>query len=101
MSKCRPERLTLDLNLEFGWRDAYAALPGIAVAEVKQTRRSQHSHFIQQMRKLGVRPNQFSKYCAGIYMLYHDVKINNFKGRMRLVEKLIHKEEEAVYGYVR
>lgn len=92
VSQHRPERLTLDLNLEFGWGDAIATLPGIAIAEVKQERSSQQSHFIAQMRRLGVPPSAFSKYCAGIYLLYDDVKTNNFKARMRLVEKLMQEE---------
>jgi hypothetical protein len=96
VSKQRPERLTLDLNLKFGWGDAVATLPGIVIAEVKQERSSQQSDFIQQMRRLGVRPTQFSKYCAGVYLLYDGVKINNFKPRMRLVEKLM-QEEESIY----
>lgn len=92
VSKHYPERLTLDLNLEFGWDDAYATLPGIAIAEVKQEHFSQQSDFIQQMRGLGIRPTRFSKYCAGVYLLYEGVKINNFKPRMRLVEKLMQEE---------
>jgi hypothetical protein len=96
VSKYRPERLTLDLNLEFGWGDAYVALPGIAVAEVKQEHFSRHSDFIQHMQRLGIRSSQFSKYCAGIYLLYDNIKINNFKMRMRQVDKLMQEEMEHV-----
>ena len=99
VSKYCPERLTLDLNLEFAWGDAYVSLPGIVIAEVKQERLSQRSDFIQQMRRLGVRPTRFSKYCAGVGALYDNVKVNNFKPRMRLVEKLM--QEEWVYEHVR
>jgi hypothetical protein len=99
VSKRRLERLTLDLNLEFGWGDAYVALPEIAIAEVKQERSACHSDFTRQMRRLGIQPNPFSKYCAGVYMLYDNVKVNNFKARMRLVEKLM--QEEMDYEYVR
>ena len=99
VSKQHPERLTLDLNMEFGWGDACTALPGIAVAEVKQERASQPSDFVQQMRRMGIRPNPFSKYCAGICMLYDSVKTNNFKARMRLVNKLM--QEEMAHEYVR
>lgn len=99
VSRYRPERLTLDVNLEFGWGDAYVALPQIAIAEVKQNRSSQHSDFRQQMRQLRVQPASFSKYCAGVYMIYDNVKINNFKPRMRLVEKLT--QEELSHEYVR
>lgn len=100
VSKHRPERLTLDLNLEFGWGDAYIALPEIAIAEVKQERSSRHSDFVAQMRQLGLQPSSFSKYCAGIYLLYDDVKVNNFKAQMRLVEKLV-QQEGAIHEHAR
>lgn len=98
VSKYRPERLTLDFNLEFGWADTVTALPGIAVAEVKQPRASQQSDFIQQMRRLGVRPARFSKYCTGICLLYDNVKTNNFKARMQLVDKLM--QQKHIHEHV-
>jgi len=98
-SKDTHERLTLDVNLEFGWGDAYAALPGIAVAEVKQAHYSPHSSFMRAMHELGIQPTRFSKYCAGVCLLYDNVKSNNFKTRMRLVERLM--QEEQADGYAR
>ena len=92
VSKHRPVRLTLDFGLEFECEDASAGLPGIAIAELKQTRTTQPSDFTREMHRLGIRPMRFSKYCAGIYMLYPGVKINNFKDRIRLVEKLMQEE---------
>ncbi|HML22271.1 MAG TPA: polyphosphate polymerase domain-containing protein [Aggregatilinea sp.] len=96
VSTQQPERLTLDLNLRFAWGDAIEALPGIAIAEVKQAQASQPSAFVQQMRGLGIRPTSFSKYCVGICMLYDGVKTNNFKSRLRLVNKLM--QEEVNHG---
>ena len=97
VSKQHPERLTLDLNLQFGWEDDVVDLPGIVIAEVKRERASQPSDFVQQMRQLRIRPTRFSKYCAGVYLLYDGVKTNNFKPRIRLVEKLM--QEESIYEY--
>jgi hypothetical protein len=136
VSKRYPERLTLDVNVEFGWTEKpfekciggrnlpeptvtnprllpsplwgrageggsqmASGLPGIAIAEVKRERASQPSDFVQHMRWLGIRPCRFSKYCAGVYMLYDTVKANNFTARMRLVEKLM--QEELIYDYLR
>lgn len=98
VSEHHPERLTLDLNLAFAWQNESVALPGIAIAEVKQEHVSQQSDFIREMRAQGIRPTRFSKYCAGVYMLYDDVKINNFKPRIRLVKKLM--QEEFAHEYV-
>jgi len=95
VSKSDCERLTLDLRLRFsGYEDSFAAgrsldLPGLAVAEVKQDGFNRHSTFVARMREMGVRPTGFSKYCAGVAMLFDGVKHNNFKPKMRLVEKLV------------
>lgn len=92
------ERLTLDLRLRFGgYEDTFAAgrsvaLPGVAIAEVKRDGFSRSSDFVGRMREMGVRPIGFSKYCAGVAMLFEEVKHNNFKPKMRLVEKLIEGE---------
>ena len=92
VSRQRTERLTLDLNLSFRWGDAETRLPGVAIAEVKQDRVSLDSDFIQQMRRLGVRPGGISKYCAGVCLLYDNVKSNNFKPRLHEVAKVIQRE---------
>ena len=83
------ERLTLDVNLEFRQGHEGAAMPGVAIAEVKQDGFNMQSDFIQQMRSMGVRPSGFSKYCMGVATLYDDVKKNNFKPRMLHVGKLM------------
>ena len=40
------------------------------------------------MRALGIRSTGFSKYCIGIALLYPQVKHNNFKPILRLLDKL-------------
>jgi hypothetical protein len=85
----RPERLTLDLDLRFGDGARTVALPGLAVAEVKQAGRGRDSAFIQEMRALGIRPNRFSKYCTGVVLLVPAVKHNNFKPRLRRIARLL------------
>jgi hypothetical protein len=95
VSKHDCERLTLDLRLRFtGYEDSFAAgrsldLPGLAIAEVKQDGQNRGSAFGSRLRELGARPTGFSKYCAGVAMLFDEVRHNNFKPKMRLVQKLI------------
>jgi hypothetical protein len=89
VSKHRPERLTLDLNLQFCNDSRTVALPGIAIAEVKQDGIDHDSDFIKQMRAMNIRPTGFSKYCIGVSMLYQHIKHNNFKPKLRLVNKLM------------
>ena len=93
------ERFTIDLDLRFYTRESDADLPGIAIAEVKQDRFSLNSPFIRQMRRLGLRPNGFSKYCMGINMLYSTVKSNNFKSRRLLIEKLAKGSQDHVFAH--
>jgi len=91
VSKDEPERVTLDLDLSYHWKDQCAELPGIIIVEVKQARRSQPSAFIRQMRRLGIRSTSYSKYAAGVYSLYDGVKTNNFKPQMRHIDKITQK----------
>ena len=96
VGKHQPERITIDLNLKFGWGDAHSILSTLAIVEVKQSDFSQSSVFIQHMRRLGIRPASFSKYCVGVWSLYQDIKVNNFKSQIRMVKKLM--EKEAVHA---
>jgi len=85
----RVERVTLDVNLWLRWNSSWVALPGVAIAEVKQARFSYDSDFAREMRYLGVRPTGFSKYCTGISMLHPGVKYNAFKPRMLHLKRLM------------
>ena len=85
----RPERLTLDVQLQFVVSDNAITLPGIVVAEVKQAGRNPHSDFMQQMRAMKIQPLGFSKYCMGVSLLYPQVKHNNFKPKLRWLNKLM------------
>jgi hypothetical protein len=89
VSKHAAERLTLDLNLRFddGWQGI--SLPGLAIAEVKQDGFNRQSDFVRQMRAMAIHANGFSKYCVGAALLYPQLKHNNFKDKLRLVEKLM------------
>jgi len=90
VAKHRLERVTIDLNVGFGWRNAHTAFSGMAVVEVKQDDLTMPSAFSAQMRRLGVQEGGFSKYCMGVYILYQDaVKGNNMKPHLREVEKLM------------
>lgn len=98
VSRRDQERLTLDLSLGFACHsDAAAderviAWPGVAIAEVKQGAHNRNSLFIGRMRAMGIRPVKFSKYCAGVAMLHEGLRHNNFKPKLRLINKLIGEE---------
>jgi len=85
----RPERLTLDMQLQFAAADQSVTLPGLVIAEVKQAGHHPDSDFIRQMRARKIQPMGFSKYCMGVSLLYPQVKHNSFKPKLRQLNKLM------------
>lgn len=88
VSKTRPERVTLDVDLAFSWEDAVVLLPGIVVAEVKYQGRRGASEFVQLMHRHHIRETGFSKYCVGVSLLYPEVKHNKFKATQRMIGRI-------------
>ncbi len=89
VSKARPERVTIDLNLCYHWKDAYFLLPGVVIVEVKQSQHCASAEIVQQLRRMNIRPQAYSKYTAGVYSLYEGVKRNNFKPQIRIVHQIM------------
>ena len=82
------ERITIDLELSFEWRNRVKDLGQIVIVEVKQEVRNRFSPFSQALKKRHVREENISKYCLGIAMLVPFVKKNNFKEKLIKVNKL-------------
>jgi hypothetical protein len=85
--KTEPERLTLDLDLEFINDQTSKKLGGLVIAEVKQEKRKT-SPFLKMMKKYHIREGGFSKYCLGIALLRSDVKKNNFKSKLMKLKNM-------------
>ena len=87
MNRSRPERLTLDLDLEYGRPDRSKPikLHGLAVVELKQSRLNQSASVFQYLRRLGLRPTKFSKYCMGCATSY-PITANRFKPLLRRIQ---------------
>jgi len=88
VSKQRPERVTLDLDLSYRRDGESAALPGIVVGEVKYEGQLYQSAFAHVMHEYQVRATGFSKYCMGVSLLYPEVKQNRFKAKHLLIARL-------------
>lgn len=89
VGKHRPERVTLDLNLQFHAGGHRLALPGLVVAEVKQTGLPRDSVFARQMHAAHIQPVGFSKYCIGAAWLYPELKHNNFKPVLQRINQFL------------
>lgn len=94
VNKHAPERVTIDLNLEFIQDSNRKSLGQLVIAEVKQDKRNR-SPFLAAMKKFHIRPGSISKYCMGVALLMHDVKKNNFKERLNNIKNIINESHFA------
>ena len=85
VNKHSPERLTIDLGLEFVKDEKTQQLNKLVIAEVKQEKR-QASPFMNVMKKYHIREGSISKYCMGIAFTCNNVKKNNFKSKLQTIK---------------
>lgn len=88
VSRTQPERVTLDLQLEFSDGSVRKAMPDLVVVEVKQERRENSSPVKDYLRGLRIHPMRVSKYCLGTALLKPDLKSNRFKSKLRNIQKI-------------
>lgn len=97
VNRSHEERLTLDLDLQFSTGSRAVKLPGIVIAEVKRASGARTSEFVRLMREQHIRATGFSKYCIGVSLLYPELKHNNFKAHLRLLDKLMQGGSSGLY----
>ena len=90
VNKAKTERLTIDTDLRFHnlSTDNKVDLTGLAIIELKRDG-LQPSPILGMLRELRIKPSGFSKYCMGSALTDQSLKRNNFKERLRLVERLL------------
>ena len=90
VNKCKTERLTIDTGLCFHnmMTGCDADLTGLAIIELKRDG-LQPSPILDMLRELRIKPCGFSKYCMGSAFTNPSLKRNNFKERLRLVERFL------------
>jgi hypothetical protein len=89
-----PERVTVDLDLEFVKNETVVKMIGLAIAEVKQEKRGS-SLFLKMMKKYHIREGSISKYCLGIALTDESVKKNNFKRKLMALKHLVNYDTSA------
>lgn len=86
------ERVTLDLGLTF--KDPVGSTvkgtDGFVIIEIKQDGAAK-SHFREYLNELKILPGSMSKYCLGMTMIYPGLKANNFKRKIRKINKIAQK----------
>lgn len=88
VNRLQPERVTLDLDLEFSDGKSQKDLPHILIAEVKQERDNRHTPIREYLRRQHVRPMRVSKYCLGTMLLKPHLKSNRFKRKLLAIRKI-------------
>lgn len=86
VNKTVAERVTIDLGLEFVKDDVTKKLGNLVIAEVKQEKRKT-SPFVKVMKKYHIREGSISKYCMGIALTCDNVKKNNFKSKLLILNQ--------------
>ena len=84
------ERVTLDINLRFKNENGNEVLmENLAIAEIKQNKRSVLMPFIQMMKQKRIPPLSISKYCMGVALTEPLIKSNNFKPKFITLKKIM------------
>lgn len=88
VNRAMTERLTIDTDICFRnlTNENFAALPGLAVVELKRDGRTP-SPIRQALNNLHVRPAGFSKYCMGCVLTDRELKQNRFKPKVHKAKK--------------
>jgi hypothetical protein len=89
VNKNLTERVTIDVDLGFRHDEKGQSYPSLAIAELKQSR-SRQSFFRSILHEVHVAESSISKYCLGIISLNDNVKKNNFKPKLSLINKIEH-----------
>lgn len=90
VNKTAEERVTIDVNINFkkDVNDEDKIVDGLVIAEVKQDK-AFISPFVKVMKKYQIRRGSLSKYCYGVTLLFKQMKYNNFKPGIILLNKIL------------
>ena len=88
----KTERLTIDFNLRFHHlkSDGHDRLQRVAIIELKRDG-NVPSPALDILREVRIKRSGFSKYCIGSALTNKRLKSNNFKERLRMIEKMENK----------
>lgn len=87
VNKINKERVTIDLNLKFKYKDNISGYPEMVVFEIKQEKLA-GSDMVNILKKYQYRPGSISKYCLGVLSTHPNIKYNRFKPKFRKIIKL-------------
>jgi hypothetical protein len=83
-----PERITLDMDLEFQTDESRCALSGVLIAEIKQPRLFRRSPAMQALARCRALPGSTSKYCVGTMLLRPELRHNRLLPTLARIERV-------------
>jgi len=86
------ERITIDTGLQITGNDKEYKLPFLAIAEVKHSRASSRSDFIDLLLGHRIFPQGLSKYLLGVVLTYPGIKYNRYKPKLLILKQISHGE---------
>lgn len=84
------ERITIDTGLQFTDNGKDYKLPFLAIAEVKHSKYSSRSDFIDLLLDQRIFPQGLSKYLLGIVLSHPGVKYNRYKAKLLILKQISH-----------
>lgn len=82
-----PERVTIDLDLQFQRNTSRHGLAACAVFEVKQRRLNLRSPVFRALRSVGARPASLSKYCTATLLSHPGIRGNRLLPTLRHAQR--------------
>lgn len=89
VNRSEKERVTIDLNLRFTINESEKYFKNLVVIEVKQEGLNRQSPIFKALKKNHLTPISISKYCIGMISLYSDLKYNQFKSKLLIINKIL------------
>ena len=83
------ERCTIDLDLQFQQAERIIPIDNMVIVEIKSDGRGSASPLMLSLRDQRIKSSGFSKYCVGRTLTDPELKRNNFKRKIRSIEKTI------------
>ena len=87
INKCVQEKVTIDFGIKSSYKNKHIAWPFLLVVEVKNNIKNK-SFVFDIMKKQKVKERSFSKYAMGMITLNPDLKYNNLKETLLLLNKI-------------
>lgn len=82
------ERMTIDLGLQVSHNDVSHQFEKLVIVELKRDKATAQSPGLKALKDMRCKQQGFSKYCIGVAITHDTVKTNNFKKKIRAVQKL-------------